>query len=133
MAGSFLLHAVFGVAVAAVNRTIATGTERNLRRDATLSTDSFVHFTLGTIGTTGALFTSSTTGRATTGFVLKTFFCIELLFRRGENEFSAALAASQGFVFVHLGILLRAFLPGTALGLLECLRRTNPTSLDLFS
>ena len=104
----FLVLAVVAVsfeAVAAINRTVTTGLERNLSGNATAIANYVVHLTL-VLRMTAVCAASL----AAAWFVLKTFFCKELLFRSRESEFCATIAAAKCFVFVHIKYL-QSFLP----------------------
>ena len=85
----------------AIDRTISAGLERNLSGLAAAIANHVIHLTFAT-GSATILGTASRTARgATTGLILEALVGIELLLRSGENEFGAALTASQGLVFEH--------------------------------
>jgi hypothetical protein len=84
-----LLIAHFGKALAAVDRTVRLGLERNLRLAAAGSANS------GEIlaGTAGSVLASIPAGLAALGLILEAALCVELLFTGGEHELLAALFA----------------------------------------
>jgi hypothetical protein len=92
-------------ALAAVYGTIATGLERHLGGASATVADHFIHLTIAGAAGTAALgsATIGTAGRAAGGLVLKALFGEEGLLRARECEFSATLAAGQGFVLIHDG------------------------------
>ena len=77
-------------ALAAVNRTIRLGLERNLCLAAAGSADSGVELT----GTAGGVLASVTASLAALGLVLEAALCIELLLTGSENEFVTAFFAN---------------------------------------
>jgi len=103
-----------GEAVAAVDRFIATGLERDFGDAAALATCSLEHLATGTAAATAAATTATAglAGRATVGtatrLVRKTFACVELLFVRGEWESASAIDAGEHFIGIHSRLLLDA-------------------------
>ena len=93
-----LAAAVTGKAITAVNRTITAGLEGDLRGGATFIADHVVHLALAAMAVATAV---GTAGGATAGLILEAFFGVESLLGAGEDEFGAALAASEGFVGIH--------------------------------
>ena len=89
-------------AIAAVDRTIATGLEGHLGGDAAAIANHVIHLALAAVVVPAV----GTAAGATARLVLEAFFSVELLFRSGEGEFGAAFAASKGFVGVHSMYLL---------------------------
>ena len=79
-----------GEAVAAVNRTIALGLERNLGLAAAGSASSGEQLA----GGAGSVLAGSTASLALLGLVLEAAGSVELLLTGGENELLAALVAN---------------------------------------
>jgi hypothetical protein len=81
---AFLSHA--GETLAAVDRTVRLGLERNLRLAAARSADS------GEIlaGTTGCILAGIAAGLATLGLILEASLSIKFLLAGGEHELLAA-------------------------------------------
>jgi hypothetical protein len=100
---------VLAETVAAVNRTIAARAEGNLGILAAGGTDCRVHFPGGAIAAeaTGLLAGCPALGAAS-GFVGESFLSEKVLFRSGEHEIGAALAAGQVFVLCHFASLLKS-------------------------
>lgn len=92
-------------ALAAVYGTITAGLERHLGGAAAAVADYFIHLTIAGVAGAAALgsATVGTASRAAAGLVLKALFGEEGLLRAREYEFSATLAAGQGFVLIHDG------------------------------
>ena len=88
-------------AVTAIHRTIATGLERDLGGTAAAIADHVVHLALAVAGLATSGTARGAAGGAAAGLVLEALVGIELLLRRGENEFLAALTANQSLVFEH--------------------------------
>ena len=82
-----VLHA--SEAIAAVNRTIGLGLERNASLAAAGSAGSGEVLT----GTASSILASVTAGLAALGLILEAALCVELLLTGGENEFLATLFA----------------------------------------
>jgi hypothetical protein len=90
------------IAVAAVDRLVATGLERHLGGGAAAVADYFVHLTIAVASAPAiAIALVGSAGRTTAGLILKALFGEESLFRRGEDELGAAVTAGKGFVGVH--------------------------------
>ena len=90
-------------AVAAVNRTVASGLEGNLAGRPALGADSVEHLTRGSaIATAARSLTSVTASLAALRLIGETFFGIKGLLIGSENELLAAVFASDDFVVVHL-------------------------------
>ncbi len=100
-----LVTAVSGEAIPAINRTIATGTERYFGFYATCGTGSGVHFSLRAGAATKTAVISLLAGcsalRATSGFVGETLFSVKFLLGSRESEVGPAIAAGQSFVLIH--------------------------------
>ena len=88
---------LFGEALTAINGPVSTWLEGHLGGAAAAVADHFVHLALATVVVAAV----SAAGGAAAGLVLEALFRIERLLRSRENEFGAALAASEGFVGVH--------------------------------
>ena len=84
-------------ALAAVNRTVLTGTERNLAGLAAVGAYSVKHLSLGA----GIVLAGISALSASLRLVLEALLCIELLLTSGEYELLAALFAYQCLVCVH--------------------------------
>jgi len=89
-------------AVPAVYGPVSTGLEGHLGGAAAAIADHFVHLT-GAIATLGVP-TGGAAGGAAAGLVLEALLSEELLLRGGEDEFCAAVTASEGFVLIHGGV-----------------------------
>ena len=85
-------------ALAAVNGSVIAGLERNLRGFSTFRANCIKHFTLAAT----LILAGSTAGFAAYGFVLESFFRVELLFTGGKDELRTAILAHQHFVFEHV-------------------------------
>ena len=108
-------------AIPAVNGTIVGGLERNLGLDTALGANNSEHFSFAR--SAGAL-AGGAALRATSGIVLKAFFCIEFLFRRRKSEFPAAFLASEYSVFkCHRCIILLNSFPNVVFVSCEAIRR----------
>jgi len=88
------------VAVAAVNRAIATWLERHAGFLATVRTGRAEHFALGT-GIAAVTTARATAIRAAPRFVREALRCVEFLLARGERKARPAIAAGQGPVGVR--------------------------------
>ena len=93
-------------AIAAVDGLVATRLERNLSLLAAVSADRSEHLALRT---GGAVLSAerSTALRAAARLVLEALLSIERLLRRAEDELLVAIAANEGFVLIHMCILLK--------------------------
>lgn len=80
---------MFRETIAAVDRTVFSGSERNLAGLAAGGADSIVHLALGS----AFILAGHTAGFASLGLVGETFFLKEILFAGGEYEFLAAVFA----------------------------------------
>ena len=89
--------ALFGEAIAAINRTVISGLERNFCFASAGSADGREHFLLAG----SAIFSGVAAGLASLGFVCEAFFVVEVLFACSKNEFRAAVFANKGFVLKH--------------------------------
>jgi hypothetical protein len=87
--------------LAAIDRTIIPGLERNLAGSAAVCADCIVHLTL-TTAVAGVLLACVTACLAALGFVLETAFRIKFLFTGSENEFLTAVSANESFVLIHV-------------------------------
>ena len=92
-------------AIAAVHRLIATRLEGNLGLLAAVSTDSGEHFTLRARIAVGSA-ESGAALRAAARLVLEALLRIESLLGSSKDEFLAAVTANEGFVLIHICILL---------------------------
>ena len=93
-------------AIAAVHRLIAARLEGNLGLLAAISADRSEHFALRT-GSAVLSTESSTALRAAARLVLEALLSIERLLRRAEDELLVAIATNEGFVLIHICILLK--------------------------
>ncbi len=92
---------MFAVAIATVNRTIATGLERDGGVFAAFGADYGMHLTLALAVTTIALITSCLTARvAALRLVGETLRGVERLIIRAEGEGSPTVLAREGSVLV---------------------------------
>ena len=96
-------------AIAAHDRTVGTGLERNLTGPATLCTNRIVHLagciiTVAAVAGTaiGVTLTSDAAGFAALRFIREAFLGEKLLFVGCEGEFLSAIFADDGLVVVHL-------------------------------
>jgi len=94
-----LLH--LGKALGAVDRTVLTGLEGNLRLAAAGSAGGGEHLSLGARIVLAGIAASL----AALGLVDKASLSVELLLSRCEDELGSALFACQCFVSVHFGYL----------------------------
>ena len=92
-------------AIAAVHGLIATRLEGNLGLLAAVSTDSGEHFTLRARIAVGSA-ESGAALRAAARLVLEALLSIERLLRRAEDELLVAVTTYEGFVLIHICILL---------------------------
>ena len=92
------LLTVFREALAAIDRTVALGNERNGSRFATLGADGLVLLAGG--GGTGVL-AGVAALLAAGGLVLEAFFSVEFLLTGGEHELGATVATRERFVLIH--------------------------------
>ena len=93
---ALLLH--LSEALAAVDRTIALGFERNLSLAAAGSAGSSEVLA----GTAGSILASVTASLAALGLILEAALSVEFLLTSGENELVTALFAHQSLIFVHV-------------------------------
>ena len=85
-------------AFAAVNGSVVAGLERNLCGFSTFRANCIKHLTLAaTLSLAG-----STASFAADGFILESFFRVELLLSCGKDELRATIFAHQHFVFEHV-------------------------------
>ena len=96
-------------AIAAHDRTVGAGLERNLTGFSALCANRIVHLAgcivaVSAIAGTasGCALTSDAAGFATLRFVRKTFFGEKLLLVGSKGEFLSAIFADDGLVVVHL-------------------------------
>ena len=85
-------------ALAAVNGSVIAGLERNLCGLSTFRTNRIKHLTLAATLTLASI----TASLAANGFILESFFRIELLLSCGKDELRATIFAHQHFVFEHV-------------------------------
>ena len=96
-------------AIAAHDRTVGAGLERNLTGFSTLCANRIVHLAGGVVtvatiaGTTvsGSAFTGDPAGLAALRLVRKTFFGEKFLLVGSKGEFLSAIFADDGLVAVH--------------------------------
>jgi hypothetical protein len=87
----------FGIAIAAVNRSVVARLERNLSFLAAARADGGKELTrrlIGVLPQIAALF-------AALRLVLEASLSVEFLFTRGESEIFAAFLALKNFVLIH--------------------------------
>jgi hypothetical protein len=119
-----------GEAIAAVNRTVFSGLEGNLRLAAATGADGREHFSL----VCAAIFSGLTAGLASLGLIRKALFRVEFLFAGGEDKLAAAIFANENFVLGH-GIeylLLRKLVPDRFCPALSSLYRYKVILSTLF-
>jgi hypothetical protein len=87
--------------VAAINRAIGAGLERNLAGFSALGTNCIIHLTSTTISARVVPLACITAGLTTLRLVGETLFSEKLLFVGGESEFLSAIFADDGFVLKH--------------------------------
>ena len=87
-------------AVAAVNRTVGTGLERNFAGLAATCADRIIHLTVAA-ATGRALLTGRAAVLATLGLIGETLFRVEFLLAGGEGEALSAIFADDGLVAEH--------------------------------
>ena len=92
-------------AIAAVHGLIATRLEGNLGLLAAISADRGEHLTLRA-GIAVLRAESGTALRAAARLVLEALLSVERLLRRAEDELLVAIATNEGFVLIHIRILL---------------------------
>ena len=92
-------------AIAAVHRLVAARLEGNLGLLAAVSADRSEHLALRT-GIAVLSTERSAALRAAARLVLEALLSIERLLRRAEDELLVAIAANEGFVLIHIRILL---------------------------
>ena len=88
---------MFAETIAAINRAIVFGLERNFCFLAALRADNFEHLAL--LAAVARTFALVATVTATHRLVFKAAFMIKFLFARAEDEFFSAVLAHEGFVF----------------------------------
>ena len=98
-----LSGATLAVAIAAINRPVATGLEGYFGLSATLSADDRIHLARGSVAThptlTGALsLPSSATIGAALGFILETAGRVEFLFSGSKRELLSTISTLESFV-----------------------------------
>ena len=84
-------------ALAAVNRSVAIGLERNFSFLTAVSANSCKHLT----GSFTCILAKVAAGLASLGLVLEAFLCVELLLACSEDELLSAIFALKGLVLVH--------------------------------
>ena len=95
-------------AIAAVHGLIAARLEGNLGLLAAVSADRGEHLTLRAgIGIAVLSAERSTAIRAAARLVLEALLSVERLLRRAEDELLVAIATNEGFVLIHICILLK--------------------------
>lgn len=93
-------------AIAAVHGLVTARLEGNLSLLAAIGTDRGKHLALRTGGT--ILGTERSTAlRAAARLVLEALLSIERLLRRAEDELLVAVTTNEGFVLIHICILLK--------------------------
>lgn len=102
----FLIQSLLGFlhfceTVAAINRTVFTGLERNLRFLSAGRANCRVHLTRGTSGALAGIAAYLTSLR----LIFETARCVEFLFSGREDKFVSTIFAYKGFVFVHCFLL----------------------------
>jgi hypothetical protein len=101
LAGAFCASdQLLAEAVAAVDRTVGAGLERNLAGLAAACAGCIVHLTVAA-ATGRALLASRTAGLAALGFIGETLLGVEFLLAGGEGEAGSAIFADDGFVAEH--------------------------------
>jgi len=93
-------------AIAAVHGLIAARLEGNLSLLAAVSADRGEHFALRT-GIAVLRTESGTALRAAARLVLEALFSVERLLGSAEDELLVTVAANEGFVLIHIRILLK--------------------------
>ena len=102
LAGAFCASdQLLAEAVAAVNRTVGTGLERNLAGFAAACAGCVIHLTVAAATTGRALFAGRTAILAALGLIGETLFRVEFLLAGGEGEALSAIFADDGFVAEH--------------------------------
>jgi hypothetical protein len=86
--------------IAAINRAIITGLERNLAGSAAFRANGIIHLALAAVAA-GVPFAGIPAGLAPLRFVGEPSLSIKFLFLRGENEFLATVYANECFVLIH--------------------------------
>ena len=92
-------------AIAAIHRTVVSRLERNLAGLSARSTNSVKHLA----GSSSAIFTRCTAGRASLGFISESFFFEEILLACSECEFLPAVYAYERFVLMSQSVIPRFF------------------------
>lgn len=85
-----------GKTIAAIDRTVGSGLERNCAIFAARCANGIIHFALSPA--TPAVFAGITAVFASLGLVIETLLLIEILFTRSEYKFLAAILANDRFV-----------------------------------
>ncbi len=93
-----LLH--FCIALAAVNRSVVAGLERNLSFLTASCTGSGEELSLGLSGVLSCVAASL----ASLGLILEALLCIEFLLAGSKDKFFAAVLTDDFFVLIHLKI-----------------------------
>ena len=93
-------------AIAAVHGLIAARLEGNLGLLAAVSADRREHLALRT-GIAILRAERGTALRAAARLILEALLRVERLLRRAEDELLVAIAANEGFVLIHIRILLK--------------------------
>ena len=96
-------------AIAAHDRTVGAGLERNLAGSAAFRANCVIHLARCVVAVSaiagtasGCALTSDTAGFAALRFVRKAFFGEKLLLVGSKGEFLSAIFADDGLVVVHL-------------------------------
>ena len=97
---SVLLH--LSEALAAVDRTVCTGLERNFAGTAAGSAYSVKHLALAALAVVGSTFAGITAGFAALRLIGEALFSKKLLLVGGEGEFLSAIFADDRFVLEHV-------------------------------
>ena len=93
---------LFTEAIAAVDRTVCTGLERNFAGTAAGSAYSVKHLALAALAVVGSTFAGITAGFAALRLIGEALFSKKLLLVGGEGEFLSAIFADDRFVLEHV-------------------------------
>ena len=93
---------LFTEAIAAVDRTVCAGLERNFAGTAAGSADSVKHLALAALAVVGSTFAGIAAGFAALRLIGEALFSKKLLLVGGEGEFLSAIFADDRFVLEHV-------------------------------
>ena len=93
---------LFTEAIAAVDRTVCTGLERNFAGTASGSAYSVKHLALAALAVVGSTFAGIAAGFAALRLIGEALFSKKLLLVGGEGEFLSAIFADDRFVLEHV-------------------------------